>query len=54
MSRGEHLTKEGLRKIVAIKASMNRGIPDELKKAFPNTIPVPRPLVVNQEITDPF
>ena len=34
----EHLTIEGLHKIVAIKASMNWGLSDELKKEFPNII----------------
>ena len=29
----EHLTPEGLRKIVAIRASMNRGLSDKLKLA---------------------
>lgn len=31
----EHLTIEGVNKIVAIKASMNLGLSDELKVAFP-------------------
>ena len=35
----EHLTEEGLRKIVAIKASMNMGLSEELKTAFPNITP---------------
>jgi hypothetical protein len=26
---------EGIKKLVSIKASMNRGLPDKLKKAFP-------------------
>jgi len=52
-SRKEHLTIEGLRKIVAIKASMHLGLSKELKVAFPNIIPVKRPLVVDQVITDP-
>jgi hypothetical protein len=39
----EHLTPEGLRKIVAIKASMNNGLPEGLKAAFPDVIPVLRP-----------
>jgi hypothetical protein len=39
----EHLTMEGLRKIVAIKASMNNGLSDELKAAFTNLPPVERP-----------
>lgn len=49
----EHLTKEGLYKILAIKASMNNGLSDELKSAFPNLTPVERPVVVNQKIRDP-
>ena len=35
MKRKEHVTPEGLRKIVAIKASMNWGLSDKLKVAFP-------------------
>ena len=31
VERKEHLTQYGLRKIVAIKAGMNRGLSDELK-----------------------
>ena len=54
MSRKEHLTFEGLQQIVNFKASMNLGLSNELKKAFPNTMPVPRPLVVNQIIKDPY
>jgi len=32
---------------------MNTGLSGNLKAIFPNTIPVPRPLVVDQEIKDP-
>jgi len=53
MSRKEHLTIEGLHKIITIKATINRGLSDELKIAFPNTIPVPRPLVTDQVIKYP-
>jgi len=53
MSRKEHLTIEGLHKIVAIKASLNLGLSEELKVAFPSVIPVKKPLVVDQVITDP-
>jgi len=35
----EHLTMEGLEKLIAIKASINRGLSEELKAAFPNVIP---------------
>jgi hypothetical protein len=34
---------EGLREIVAIKASMNLGLSDELKSAFPDITPAIRP-----------
>lgn len=51
--RKEHLTSEGLEKILAIKASINRGLSDELKAAFPNIVPVKRPLVVDQVFPDP-
>lgn len=49
----KHLTPEGLQELVNIKASMNEGLSDELKTSFPDTIPVPRPLIRNQEIQDP-
>ena len=41
-----HLTAEGLAKIVSIKASMNKRLSEELKAAFPEILPVPRPTVV--------
>jgi hypothetical protein len=34
IERGEHLTTEGLNKLVSIKASMNRGLSDKLKESF--------------------
>jgi len=54
MNNKKHLTIEGIQKIVAIKASLNLGLSDELKKAFPNIIPVTIPLVENQVIQDPY
>ena len=39
--------------IVAIKASMNYGLSDDLKAAFPNISPVHRPLVLDKKIKDP-
>jgi hypothetical protein len=44
----EHLTIEGIRKIISLKASLNLGLPDDLLKAFPETVPVTRPIVENQ------
>jgi hypothetical protein len=53
MNRQEHLTLAGLQQIINLKASLNNGLLDELKAAFPNTEPIPRPVVVDQEIKDP-
>lgn len=39
----EHLTPEGLLKIIAIRASINNGLSESLKEAFPGIIPVMRP-----------
>nr|QBM09613.1 hypothetical protein [Dactylella sp.] len=49
----QHLTLEGIKKLVAIKNSMNKGLSDELKAAFPDLKLVKRPLVENQAIKDP-
>jgi len=43
LKKGSHLSLEGLEKIVNIRASMNRGLTSNLKKAFPNCNPVVRP-----------
>ena len=52
MNCKEHLTFEGIQKIVAIKASINRGLLDELKVRFPSIIPFKRPLVANKIIEE--
>ena len=54
MQRKEHLTVEGLKKLVAIKASMNKGLSNELMCAFAEVIPVKRPLLEDQEIKNPY
>ena len=46
----EHLTMKGLQKIVSLKASINLGLNDELKAAFPDTVPTLRPLVESMKI----
>jgi len=53
VNKKEHLTIEGLKKIVNIRASMNLGLSDVLKTAFPNTVPAPRPKVEATEKPDP-
>ena len=49
----EHLTKEGLRKIIAIRASMNRGLSQKLEVAFPDVVLVKRPIVELPQTIDP-
>jgi hypothetical protein len=49
----EHLTDLGLNKLVAIKASINRGLPSELKENYPSIEAINREVVVNNEIPDP-
>lgn len=49
----QHLTTEGLLKIVSIRASINRGLTEELKAAFPDVIPAPTPRIGDIEIKDP-
>ena len=53
MNRQEHLTPEGLIKIVSLKASMNRGLSEDLQTTFPNVRPVSRPIVDVAIIPDP-
>jgi hypothetical protein len=50
----EHLTIEGFRKIIAIRASMNKGLSDQLKEIFSDIVPVSRPLVEDYTIPHPF
>ena len=49
----EHLTPEGIRKIVAIKATMNNGLPEGLKEVFPDIMPVLRPYNEMIKINNP-
>lgn len=53
INQKEHLKPEGLQKIVNLRASMNSGLSNELKLAFPNTVSVPRPLVKSIVVPDP-
>ena len=49
----EHLTISGIKKLIAIKASMNHGLSKKLKSSFPGVVPVVRPLVIDQKLQDP-
>lgn len=49
----EHLTLEGLKKIVSLKSIMNWGISNTLETAFTGLVPVQKYLVKSQVIQDP-
>jgi hypothetical protein len=40
-----HLNKEGLQKIISLKASLNNGLTAVLTEAFPFTVSAPRPKI---------
>ena len=50
----QHLTQEGLKKIVALKCNLNKGLTDSIMEAFPNIKPVARPHYNFTGIPDPF
>jgi len=52
MKNKEHLTEEGLQKIICIKAAINLGLPEKLKIAFPEIIPASRAQVKLPENID--
>jgi len=43
----KHLTIEGLQKLISIRASLNKGLSERLKLAFPNIKPIVRPEIPN-------
>ena len=53
IKRKEHLTEDGLCKIVAIKGAMNLGLSDKLKLAFLDVVPVVRPKIEAPKTIDP-
>lgn len=52
--KGEHLTLEGISKIVALKANQNKGLSDDIKKAFPDVLAIPAPFYAFTGIPNPF
>ncbi len=50
----QHLTESGLLKLVSLKASLNWGLSDNLKRAFPNIIPIERPQYIFKDISNLF
>ena len=53
IKKKEHLTLDGLHKLLSIRASMNKGLPVSLKDVFTNVTPVERPSVLDSKIPDP-
>lgn len=53
MNNKAHLTIEGLKKIINIKASVNLGLKDFLKSEFKEYTPVKRPVISTENIPDP-
>ena len=47
-------SSENILKVVAIKASINKGLSDQQKKEFSDFVPVLRPKSYNELIPDPF
>jgi hypothetical protein len=54
MERKEHLTTDGLQKIVATKSAMNLGLSEQLIAAFPSIVSSERSIVKDQKISDPY
>ena len=54
MEQGEHLSTEGLNKILSLKASMNLGLSDQLDRAFPGIVPVMRPVLNHPSLIKDF
>lgn len=45
-------SSQDIAKLVSIKASLNLGLPEKIKAAFPDIIAVDRPVVLNNDILD--
>lgn len=50
----QHLSKEGLEKIVALKCNLNKGLSEVLVKAYPNIKAVPRPHYKFKGVPNPY
>jgi hypothetical protein len=54
IKQGEHLTDNGLLKIISLKTNLNLSLPQNLIEAFPKIVPITRPNYVFKGIPDPF
>jgi len=52
MEKKEHLTNEGLLKLVSIKSVLNKGLSERFQEIFPNLMPVAIPKNDNSKIED--
>jgi len=51
----EHLTQNGLNKVIALKACLKRGLPSDISLAFSDVILIDRPRVNNMDVKiDPY
>ena len=50
IKRGEHLTTSGLKAIINLRATLNKGLTPLLIAAFPEVVAVPRPKVENIDV----
>ena len=54
MINKEHLTLDGLKKVLSFKASLNWGLSEELKVKYSDIEAVKRPLILDKDIPSPF
>lgn len=54
IKQGEHLTENGLLKIISLKTNLNLGLPQNLIEAFPKIVPITKPDYIFKGIPDPF
>jgi len=54
MNKKEHRTIEGVKKVVSLKHSMNKGLSNKIKLDFPDIVPAIRPLVPVAYIKDGY
>lgn len=52
ISRKEHLTKQGLHKIILLKSALNLGLSETLEASFPGVKPIDRPQIDVAETFD--
>lgn len=53
IKQGKHLTENGLSQIISLKSSLNLGLSENLKLAFPSVTPIKRPQYEFKEILNP-